>query len=87
MDAHVKIWDIEKNELIKDMDRGITECWSGAISNDGNFVAVGTESGAVKYININTESVISLQDSNIKDFVMCVAVVCFIIIIITIIHF
>ena len=77
MDSHIRIRDLKTKSLIKDLDYGISECWTGAMSPDGEYLAIGTESGIVKYTNIQTGATVNLQDPNVKDFVMAVTIVCF----------
>jgi len=46
LDMHIKVWDMEKGGLIKDIDPGPLE-WTIALSPDGKFIASGSHGGNV----------------------------------------
>jgi len=52
LDSQIKVWDLEKGQLIKSIDPGAANTWTVTISKDASFAAAGSNTGEIHIFRI-----------------------------------
>ncbi|KAH7827427.1 putative WD repeat-containing protein 61 [Monocercomonoides exilis] len=73
MDCHLRVFDLEKYECLKDIDQGPGGSWSSDITPDGRGVTIGSQTGTIKYLRLDSETTSTLFDPERKEFIMAVS--------------